>query len=164
MKKQMIAIASTVALVGCLGLFGCGGDEATEPAESAEATTEAAEPAEEVPASDYTVTIDSATVGQDYEGNPALIVTYSWVNNSEEATSAMAALYAKCFQNGVQLESAIMMEDIGGEGYTAEVKPGAGTSFGLAYALDDQSDVTIEVTELISLDDTILAEKTVSVA
>ena len=41
----------------------------------------------------------------------------------------------------------------------AEVKPGAGTTFQLAYLLDDQSDVTVEVSELISLDDVILAEQ-----
>lgn len=168
MKKRVIAIASTIALTGCLGLFGCGGDEPAAIADNesaqTEGATEAAESAEEAPASDYEVTIDGAEVMEDYEGNPAVVVTYSWVNNSEEATSAAVALNAKVFQNGVQLEPAVVSEDIEGDGYMAEVKPGAGTSYGLAYVLDDQSDITVEVSELISFDDTVLAEATFSVA
>ena len=33
---------------------------------------------------DYIVEIKSATVTQDYDGNPAVIITYSWTNNSGE--------------------------------------------------------------------------------
>lgn len=134
--------------------------------ESDGATAEPASPAEgqEAPASDYGVSIEGAKVSEDYEGNPAIVVTYSWTNGSEDATSAAAALSFQCFQNGVQLEMAIMDEDIEGDGYMAEVKPGASTSFGLAYALDDESEVTAEVSELFSFDDAPLAEKTFSVA
>ena len=169
MNKRILAIISTVALAGCLGLFGCGSDEAAEPATDeavqTEEATQAAEPAEEASASDYEVTIDDDTVREDYEGNPAVVVTYSWVNNSETATSAAAALYPKCFQNGVEIEMAVMSSsDYGADGYTAEVKPGSGTSFQIAYLLGDESDVTVEVDELISLSDTPLAEKTFSIA
>ena len=46
----------------------------------------------------------------------------------------------------------------------AEIKPGASTQARLAYSLSDQSDITVEVEELFSLDDTMLAEATFSVA
>ena len=46
----------------------------------------------------------------------------------------------------------------------AEIKPGATTQARLAYTLTDQSDVTVEVEELISFDDAKLAEATFSVA
>ena len=169
LKQKIIVMAGTIALAGCLGLMGCSSEESAAPAEGdgqaeAASETETAQTEEEAPASDYEVTIDDATVSEDYEGNPAVVVTYSWVNNSDEAMSAAAALSFQCFQNGVQLDTAIMDEDIDANGYMAEVKPGAGTSFGVAYALDDESDVSVEVSELISFDDTILAEKTFSVA
>lgn len=112
---------------------------------------------------EYAVTIDGCTVTTDYEGAPAIIVDYTFTNNSDDETSFAVACYAKVFQNGVQLDSAIVSEDLG-NGYMAQVKPGASTTARLAYSITDQSDVTVEVTELISLDDTILAEATFSVA
>ena len=48
MKKRVIAIASTIALTGCLGLLGCGGDEPAATADNESAQTEGA--AEAAPA------------------------------------------------------------------------------------------------------------------
>lgn len=146
------AVASPLALAGC-------GNSDEAPADDAPA--EQTEP--EAPASDYAVTIDGATVTEDYEGNPAVIVDYTFTNNSDEATSFAVACHAKVFQSGVQLESAITMDDLG-NGYMAEIKPGASTQARLAYSLTDQSDITVEVEEFFSLDDTMLAEATFSVA
>lgn len=168
MNKRIIAVASALALTGCLGLFGCGSEEPVEPATDGAAQTEeatqAAEPAEEAPASDYEVTIDDATVSEDYEGNPVVVVSFSWVNNSEDATSADVALYTQCFQNGVELEQAYVVDGMDDQSSMNDVKPGSGTDFQKAYLIEDESDVTVEVTEFISLDDTILAEKTFSIA
>ena len=148
-----VAVASPLALVGC-------GSSDEAPADDAPA--EQAEP--EAPASDYAVTIDGATVTEDYEGNPAVIVDYTFTNNSDEATSFAVACSPKVFQNGVQLETAIVTGEDLGNGYMAEIKPGASTQARLAYSLSDQSDITVEVEELFSLDDTMLAEATFSVA
>ncbi len=163
-KNAFIVTAATVALASCIALPACSSGE-TES--TPEATTEpvAAEQQEpEAAESSYAATIDAMTVGTDYEGKPAIIVTYSWTNNSDDAMSAAAALSMKCFQNGVQLETGIVTSDIDSDGYMAEVKPGAGTSFQLAYLLDDETDVTVEVSELISFSDDLLAEQTFSVA
>lgn len=113
-------------------------------------------------ASDYAVTIDSAVLGTDYQGNPAVIVTYTWTNNSDKATSFAVALHAQCFQDGVQCDTAIA-GDIDSN-YMTDVKPGASTTVQQAYAVSGTSDVTIEVTELISFSDEVLAEKTFSLA
>ena len=128
------AVASPFALAGCGSSDDAPADDATGGQE------EQAEP--EAPASDYAVTIDGATVTEDYEGNPAVIVDYTFTNNSDEATSFAVACHAKVFQNGVQLENAITTEDLG-NGYMAEIKPGATTTARMAYSLTDQSDVTV---------------------
>lgn len=112
--------------------------------------------------SDYAVTIDSATLGTDYQGNPAVIVTYSWTNDSDKATSFAVALHAKCFQDGVQCDTAIVTGT--DSNYMTEIKPGASTTVQLAYTVSGTSDVTVEVTELISLSSEVLAEKTFSLA
>ena len=161
----MLVVALAAAVAAPLTLTACGGG-ASEPQADAETAPEEqaqeAEP-EEAPQSKYAVTIDGSTVTTDYEGNPAMIVDFTFTNNSDEATSFAVACSQKAFQNGVQLETAIVMDDLG-NGYMAEIKPGATTQARLAFSLADESDVTVEVSELFSLDDTILAEATFSVA
>ena len=161
----MLVVALAAAVAAPLTLTACGG-VASEPQADAETAPEEqaqeAEP-EEAPQSKYAVTIDGSTVTTDYEGNPAMIVDFTFTNNSDEATSFAVACSQKAFQNGVQLETAIVMDDLG-NGYMAEIKPGATTQARLAFSLTDESDVTVEVSELFSLDDTILAEATFSVA
>ena len=157
--RLALVAALAVALATPFALAGCGGSD--DPAPSGDAPAEQSEVEE--PASDFVVTIDGSTVTTDYEDNPAIIIDYSFTNNSEEATSFAVACHAKVFQNGVQLENAIVTEDLG-NGYMAEIKPGATTQARLAFSLTDESEVTVEVSELFSLDDTILAEATFSVA
>lgn len=155
----LVAATSPVALAGCNGSDA--GDDAPAAEQPAEEQTE--QPAEEQASSKYAVTIDGSTVTTDYEGKPAIIVDYTFTNNSDDATSFAVACSQKAFQNGVQLETAVVLDDLG-NGYLAEIKPGATTSARKAYSLADESDVTVEVTELISFDDTILAEATFPVA
>lgn len=112
---------------------------------------------------DYAVTIDACASTSGYDGSPAIIVDYSFTNNSEESKSFATACHAKAFQNGVELESAIVADDLG-NGYMAEIKPGATTVVRLAYALTDQSEVTVEVEELFSFSDELLAEKVFTIA
>lgn len=156
-----LVVTLAVAVASPLALAGCGSSDEAPADDVSSEQTEQAEP--EAPASDYAVTIDGVTVTEDYEGNPAVIVDYTFTNNSDEATSFAVACHAKVFQNGVQLESAITTDDLG-NGYMAEIKPGASTQARLAYSLTDQSDITVEVEEFFSLDDTMLAEATFSVA
>lgn len=129
------------------------GDEAQEPQQASQAEA----------AAKYAVSIDGCEVGADYEGKPAAIVTFTFTNNSDEDANFMMAVADKAFQNGVQLERAIV-SDIDNESSMKDIKPGSSVSVQEAYVLDDESDMTVEVTELISFDDTILAEATFSVA
>lgn len=165
-KALRLGRAAAVAFIGAslmaAPLVGCSGsgDGASTGGDSGAAESQEAEQQAQ---SDYAVTIDGSTVTTDYEGNPAIIVDYTFTNNSDDATSFAAACYPQAFQNGVQLETAIVTDDLG-NGYYAEIKPGATTSARIAYSLSDESDVTVEVSELIFLDDTLLAEATFSVA
>ena len=69
---------------------------------------------------------------------------------------------AKCFQNGVQCETAIVTGL--DSNYMTEIKPGASTTVQLGYVVPDTSDITVEVTKLISFSNDVLAEKTFSLA
>lgn len=164
-RRALVVTLALVAATSPLALAGCNGSDAGDDAPAAEqpAEEQTEQPAEEQASSKYVVTIDGSTVTTDYEGKPAIIVDYTFTNNSDDATSFAVACSQKAFQNGVQLETAVVLDDLG-NGYLAEIKPGATTSARMAYSLADESDVTVEVTELISFDDTILAEATFPVA
>ncbi|WP_165044233.1 DUF5067 domain-containing protein [Adlercreutzia sp. ZJ138] len=111
----------------------------------------------------YVVSIDNCELTTDYQGNPAIVVTYTWTNNSENAQAFDVAIDDKAFQNGVQLDFAVV-DGMDASASWNEVKPGSTNTVQQAFLLDDQSDVTIECTELFSFDNTIIAEKTFSVA
>ena len=132
-------------------------DEGAADGDAAQAEDDASGSATQS-ASEYEVTIDSASMTTDYEDNPALVVNYTWTNNSDEATSFAVAFDETCFQNGVEREMAIV-SDVDTSNYMNEVQPGSSAEVTLCYELEDESEVTVEVKELFNLDDTVLAEK-----
>lgn len=176
MKKRFMLMAlMCLAVAGALLLPTCGGsssssDETTGDSAKTEATSEEstdtaqeAAPAEQAQ-SKYGITIDGAEVGEDYKGAPVIIVTYTFTNNSDEDIAAYVAISDKAFQNGIELSSAHVVDGVDSEGWDADIKPGVSVTYQRAYELSDQSDVTVECSELISFDDVILATSTFSVA
>ena len=129
-------------------------DEAESDATEEEAPTE--EPAKEESKAKVAVTIDGARLSTDYDGDPVVIVTYTFTNvSSDEAESYLLSCSDEVYQNGVQCELAFVMDLEGDSG--AKVKAGASTTFQKAYSVKDNSDVEVEVKELFSWDDTLLA-------
>lgn len=100
------------------------------------------------------VEIKGAFLADDYNGKPAIVVTYAWTNNSEETTTSITAVSGKAYQDGVELDPAIL---IGVDGYDAgstmkNVKPGATIDVQWAYLLSsDTSVVEYEVTDWLKL-------------
>ena len=113
---------------------------------------------------DYSVVIKSATVTTDYEGNPAIVVTYNWTNGSDETMMAMTALSSKAFQDGIQLESALMTSDNYTPNVATELKPGASLDVQAAYVLrNTTSPVEFELSEFLSYDNTQVVTKTFNI-
>lgn len=103
---------------------------------------------------DYHVEIKGAFLAKDYEGNPAMVITYAWTNNSGETKNSMFTIMEKAFQDGVQLDGAILMNVDGYEAGTSlkEVRPGTTVDIQCAYALTSEASIVeFELTELISL-------------
>lgn len=91
----------------------------------------------------------------DYNGQPTVLVTYEWTNTADTNTSFMVAADAQVFQNGAELDSAIYLD--APEGYDSgaslsELQPGATGTVAIGYVLADDSDVTVEVSDWLSLD------------
>lgn len=144
------------------GISASSSSAASQSAISSQSSSSAQAASTSSTASEYEVTIDDATTTTDYSGNPALLVTYTWTNNSSDATSFAVALHAQCFQDGVECPLAVVSG--ADTNSMTQLKPGASTTVQQAYQISGTSDATVEVTKLISFDDTILAEKTFSIA
>lgn len=146
MKKKVIGIIVGVVVI-LFGLGMCSGDTDTTNANTGNDTV-AAEEAVQEDAPTYDVKIGKATQTTDYEGKPVLVVEYTWTNNSDSKSSIGGLYELDAYQNGVELTESWFVDSTEEWNFDAiynEIKPGATQTVHVAYELDDQSEVTIEV-------------------
>lgn len=165
-KKILMAI---LAMTLTFSLVACGGetDDTTEASteettdtsdETAEETAENAESSDDgvinFEADAFTVEYTRHEVGEDYEGNPCLIYYFNFTNNGEEAASAAVTSYIQCFQNGVECEMAILMDENEGiDNSMKDIQPGKTIEVANAYLLEDNSEITLEASDWVSFSD-----------
>lgn len=154
-----------VVVVGIIGI-GAGGDTSTDtPTEPNASVVETTIPvAITKPAGDsidsLKCEIVSATLGDvDHEGNPTVVITYNFTNNSKEPASFYTSFTDTVYQNGIECEPNY------GYGLNAEtnedkeIKPGATLEVTQSYVLNDTTtDVVVELTGWISLDETVITK------
>lgn len=137
------------------------GDDAEDlegPAENETQEPEEPQQYTSVPASSgdlgaYHVEIKDAVLAKDYEDHPAIVITYAWTNNSDDTTSAMVAAAEKAFQDGIQLDSAVIVNsDVYDSGANSKnVRPGATIDVQCAYLLTSETSmVEFEIQEFFS--------------
>lgn len=108
----------------------------------------------------YQITVDGCDLDESYDGKLCAVITYTFTNNSDEATSFSGSIRDKAYQNGVELSNAIVSGWDTIDNAIKDVKPGATITVSGAFILDDESDITVECTEWGAYDDVILAEAT----
>lgn len=108
---------------------------------------------------DYSVEIKGAFIGEDYNGKPIIVVTYSWTNNSDETKAAAFALLSKAFQDGVELDNAIVANsEVYDSGASLkEIRPGTTLDVQSAFVMTSNSVVEFELSEIFSLKNDIVA-------
>jgi hypothetical protein len=100
---------------------------------------------------DYYVAITGATVTKDYEGKPCIAFSFRWSHNEKDAQSFLLAFGITPFQNGIELERAIMADGVDTKQTMLDVKAGFQQNVQVAYVLaDTTSKVDIEVAELFN--------------
>jgi hypothetical protein len=109
-------------------------------------------------AREFSVKIDGAEKVQDSEGRPALRVDMTFTNEGEEAADFLFSATVTALQNGAELETAFLADSDGNQ--TKKITPGTSIEVQQTFVLEDSSDVTVEVTEAISLSDEVLASET----
>lgn len=157
MKKFLTLL---LALVLALGLTACGsssvGDTNTPAgSDSQQQESTPSSPDGEGTLGKYAVKFTGYTLAKDYQGQDTVIISFDFTNNDEDATSAMVALNIDAYQDGIELESAILTD--APEGYDSEsemknIKQGATLNCQKAFVLSNTSSpVEVEAEELFSL-------------
>jgi len=106
---------------------------------------------------DYFVSIKEFKVIEKYDGDPAVIITYEWTNNSDDEASFSFSFDDKVYQNGIECEFAIIIDNDAYDGSNSikDIKPGSTLEVQEVYSLNDATTpIDIEVTELITFDKT----------
>ena len=109
----------------------------------------------------YHVKILDAARTEDYNGTPAIVVDFEFTNNANKAKSFMVSTNATAFQDGVELDMAIIGDESVYDAGLAQklIKPGVSLIVQEAFVLASDSPVEIEVTKLISIgNDTVLTK------
>ncbi len=172
MKMTKRLVFATLVCIP-LAFAACGGGDEADSKKAAQQEQKGGqdEVPKKAPASsgdigDYSFSINNYTLTSDYDGNPAIIVDFDFTNNGEETTSFMSAAHAKAFQDGVQLEVALIMNaDVyNSENSMKEIKTGATLNVQEAWVLTSESSpVEVELEEFLSFSDEKL-EKTFEIA
>ena len=102
---------------------------------------------------DYHIAIGGLETVRDAEGYPAVIVTYTWTNNSEATASAMVMLLERAYQGERRREAAQLGQRAGYDAHSAarNVQPGGSATVQRAYRLAEEGGtVTYTVSEFLS--------------
>lgn len=163
----IIGIVAVIAVIAIIGSIGGGGDKKTDTSSSGDtsASTSAAVATTEKKAdAKFVVKLGETKVIKDYEGKPALLVNYSFTNNSDKKQSFMVAIKDAAFQDGIGLNDAITMgNEYDSELQMKEIMPGKTLNVQAAYVLDDTTTpVEIQISELISFNDELIDTFTVN--
>ena len=162
-KRWWFWVACAVLVIGIVGIIAGGpgkkddtaagaGAKVSQSGASGDGQSAPGQTGGAVDVGDYAVEIKDAFLATDYEGKPALVVTYTWTNNSSETTSAMVALLEKAFQDGIELEHATMgdVEGYDGEAEWKDIRPGVSLDVDMAFSLRSESDVEVEVSNWLN--------------
>lgn len=102
---------------------------------------------------DYHIEIGGLEAVRDTQGRPAVIVTYTWTNNSEATGSAMVMLLERAYQGERRLEEAQLDQRTGYNARSAarNIQPGGSGQVQRAYRLEEAGGtVTFTVSEFLS--------------
>ena len=99
----------------------------------------------------FTIHYKQHRVAKDVSGAPCLLVYYDYSNNGSSVSSAMVDVNLQAYQNGQPLSAAIPESDDNAiDQFMTEVQPGQAVTVCQAFALADETDVTLEAGEAFS--------------
>lgn len=152
MKKKKWLIIVIIAIIAIAAIGSSQGDSSVEvdPDTDIENGT--------VVNSDYDVKVSSYKLSEDLTGDPVIIITYEFTNNSDDEASFLLSIDDSVYQAGVSLSKNYFVsdDDYNSTSATQEIKSGVTYSVDVAYTLNDSSTtVEIEIKEFSIFDEDI---------
>ena len=158
--KKFVSMMLAVVMLVSFGVFALGSGESEDGGDVNQGSGAADTVNKENGSTlgDYSVIIDSCRLAKDYEDEPVVIVKYKFTNEKDDdSASFMLAITDNVYQNGVGLNKAYILDDsanYNSDNQSKEIKKGASIEVEVAYELNDtETDIEVEVKELISLSD-----------
>lgn len=139
-KKKIIIFGVIFAIIVVIAIAASGSDDgsSTTPNENTTASSVNAEKekSDDNTLGDFKCVVKGAKVTKDWEGKDAVLITYEFTNNSDSPMSFDGALNDKLYQDGIELESAILSDDEESKLLdTVDLKPGITKEVKKAYLL-----------------------------
>lgn len=160
-KKKLIIIGVIIAVIIIIAVAASGSesndDKNTSSNENTTVSSVNAEKKEtdENTIGDFKCVVKGAKLTKDWEGKDAVLITYEFTNNSDSPISFDGALDDKLYQDGIELESAILSNDEEAKLIDAvDLKPGITKEVKKAYSLrNKKSEIEVEIQEVFSFSD-----------
>lgn len=158
-KKKIIIFGVIFAIIVVIAIAASGSDDgsSTTPNENTTASSVNAEKekSDDNTLGDFKCVVKGAKVTKDWEGKDAVLITYEFTNNSDSPMSFDGALNDKLYQDGIELESAILSDDEESKLLdTVDLKPGITKEVKKAYLLRNKdSEIEVEIQEIFSFSD-----------
>ena len=159
-KRRIIILA--VILIVFVFFWSIGSSDDSKPDTSSTNKTVAAQKVKEEneengKINNYTAIVKTSKVSKDYSGDPIIIVTYTFTNNSKKYAAFGYVIQDKLFQNGVELKAVIStygIDDYDFNNKYKDIKPGVTFDVQSAYYLNDsESPVDVELSDILGLKD-----------
>lgn len=107
----------------------------------------------------YVCTIKKVEKCKNYDGKPAVKITYSFTNNSSDSESFDMALSDNVYQDGIGLEDAFFTGEDEDMGIDVKIKPGVTKEVRKTYLLKNEtSDLEVEIGQAFSFSDETITE------
>lgn len=160
-KKKLIILGVIIAVIIVIAVAASGSESNDDTnASSNKSTTVSSVNAEkketdENTIGDFKCVVKGAKLTKDWEGKDAVLITYEFTNNSDSPISFDGSLEDKLYQDGIELESAILSDDNESKLLdTVDLKPGITKEVKKAYLLrNKKSEIEVEIQEVFSLSD-----------
>jgi hypothetical protein len=156
--KKVLLVLGALTAIGMLGML-FSDSMRSRPVTQTDTISAAPAPSQSTPL--YAVKLVGARKGEDKYGDPVVICQYEWTNNSDKATNFEGAFYDKCYENGVECSSVLIMRDFDGETMT-NLLPGATYKVEKPYKISaNANQIRVIVKEAYSLSDIVYIDSTV---
>lgn len=159
-KKKLIILGIVIAVIIIVIAAASGSGSNDDTKTSSNETTVSSVDAEkketdENTIGDFKCVVKGAKITKDWEGKDAVLITYEFTNNSDSPISFDGALDDKLYQDGIELESAILSNDEEAKLIdTVDLKPGITKEVKKAYSLrNKKSEIEVEIQEIFSFSD-----------